>query len=47
MREAQRIRSDVLLDRCAHLRRSVEETISWDQPFEALVRALEVVRLDE
>jgi hypothetical protein len=46
-RESRCILGDVLLDRCTHLRRRAEESISRHQAGERLVRSLEVVRVDE
>jgi hypothetical protein len=46
-REACRVVRDALLDGGPHLRRRPEEAIGGHQPLDALVRALEVVRVDE
>lgn len=46
-RQAQSVRGDLRLDRRAHRRSSAEEAIRRRQPFERLVRALEVVVLHE
>jgi hypothetical protein len=46
-RHPQRVRFDVRLDRRLHLRRRAEEAICGHQPFDALVRPLEVVAVHE
>lgn len=45
-REPCRVVGDARFDRCAHLRRRTEEAIRWDEPADALMRPLEVVRVD-
>jgi hypothetical protein len=47
LREAERVRSHLRLDGSAHVRRRAEEAVRRDEPVEALMRALEVVVLDE
>lgn len=47
LREAKRVGLDLGLDRGAHLRRGAEVPIRGDRAVDALVRALEVVVLDE
>lgn len=45
--EAQRIGLDVFLDGGSHVRGGAEEAVGGDEPIERLVRALEVVGVDE
>jgi hypothetical protein len=47
MRETQRVRRDVLLDRRSHLRRRLEEAIRRHHAIEPLMRPLEIVSLHE
>ncbi|HSD20763.1 MAG TPA: hypothetical protein VLC54_12035, partial [Anaeromyxobacter sp.] len=47
LREPQRVRLHAPLDRGAHLRRAAEEAVRRHQAAERLVRALEVVAVDE
>lgn len=47
VREPHRVRGDALLDALAHVRRRAKEAIRRHQALDALVRALEVVRVDE
>lgn len=47
VREPHRVRGDALLDGRAHVRRRAEEPVRRHEPAERLVRALEVVRVDE
>jgi hypothetical protein len=47
LREAQRIRRDLRLDRGAHVWRRAEEAVRRDRAVDALMRALKVVVLDE
>ena len=42
-REPQRVRSDLLLDRLAHVRRRAEEAVRGHESLERLVRPLKVV----
>jgi hypothetical protein len=46
VREPKRIRFDALLDHFAHVRRGAEESIRWHESFDALMRPMEVVRVD-
>ncbi|HTP29982.1 MAG TPA: hypothetical protein VMK12_30535 [Anaeromyxobacteraceae bacterium] len=45
-RQTHRVGRHALLDRCAHVRRRLEESVRGDETFDALMRALEVVRID-
>ncbi len=47
LREAQRVRGDLRLHGRAHVRRRAEEAVGGHEPVEPLMRALEVVVLDE
>ena len=47
MREPHRVGRDALLDGLAHVGRRAEEAVGGHEPFERLMRALEVVALDE
>ena len=46
-RQTHLVVTHALLDRCTHVRRSAEESVRRHETFERLVRALEVVRVDE
>jgi hypothetical protein len=45
--ETQGVRCHRLLDRVTHLRRCAKEAVGGHEPFESLVRSLEIVRLHE
>lgn len=47
MRESPSVLGDPFLDGRADLRRGLEEAVGGDETLEALVRALEVVGVDE
>lgn len=47
VREPRRVGLDVFLDGGAHVRRGAEEAVRRHEPTERLVRALEVVAVDE